>query len=276
MASPSLLFAGAVALFPYLGTSFIPEMKEGSVSPNIHRVPNISLDESIKMEMEAMRVVMGVPGVTKVVSRLGRGGSPADPVSPDEAEVIATLAPRDQMPKGLDAGDDCRRRFANDCQYVPGVNLVIAQPISDRVDEMVTGVRADVAVKLFGDDLNVLIEKANEIARVAQSVRGLRDFRVDRVGGQQYLNVVIDRQAIARQGLNASDVHDVIETAIGGKVVDRDLRGRAPLPGGRAVSRGSFATASRRFARIQLEAPRRGPACCSRTWRGSRWSKGRP
>jgi cobalt-zinc-cadmium resistance protein CzcA len=117
--------------------------------------------------------------------------------------------------------DEMRRRLA----YIPGVNLVIAQPISDRVDEMVTGVRADVAVKLFGDDLEVLIEKANEIARVAGTVRGLRDARVDKLGGQQYLNITIDRQAIARQGLNASQVHDVIETAIGGRVATEIYEG---------------------------------------------------
>ena len=93
----------------------------------------------------------------------------------------------------------------------------MAQPISDRVDEMVTGVRADVAVKIFGDDLNKLVEKANEIARVAASVRGMRDTRVDRVGGQQYLSITIDRHAIARYGLNVSDIHDIIETAIGGR-----------------------------------------------------------
>jgi len=93
----------------------------------------------------------------------------------------------------------------------------MAQPISDRVDEMVTGVRSDVAVKLFGDDLEVLKAKANDIARVAAGIRGAADVRVERVGGQQYLTVAIDRQAIARQGLNVADVNDVVETAIGGR-----------------------------------------------------------
>ncbi|MBI4891651.1 MAG: efflux RND transporter permease subunit [Acidobacteria bacterium] len=224
MAAALALFASAVLLFPYLGTSFIPEMKEGSLSPNMHRVPNISIEESIRMEMEAMRIVSEIPGVTRVVSRIGRGGSPADPVTPDEAEVIATLAPLDRRPAGWTQeaiGDEMRKRLA----HIPGVNLVIAQPISDRVDEMVTGVRADVAVKLFGDDLQLLIQKANEIARVAGTVRGLRDTKIEKLGGQQYLNVEVDRYAIARHGLNASDVHDVIETAIGGKDVTEIFEG---------------------------------------------------
>src|SRR6185503_7821883 len=99
----------------------------------------------------------------------------------------------------------------------PGINLVMSQPISERVDEMVTGVRADVAVKIFGDDLDTLIEKARAVAQVATTIPGTQDTRVDRVGGQQYLVIDIDRSAIARYGLNASDVNDTIEMAIAGK-----------------------------------------------------------
>jgi len=218
------LFIFALSLFPFLGTSFIPEMAEGSISPNIDRVPNISLDESLKMEMRAMKIISGAPDVKKVVSRLGRGESPADPAGPNETDVMASLVPYDQRKDGLTQekiAGEIRKRLA----VIPGVNLVMAQPISDRVDEMVTGVRADVAVKLFGDDLDILIEKANEIAKVAKAIRGFRDSKVDRVGGQQYLNITIDRQAIARYGLNASDVHDIIEMAIAGKAATEIYEG---------------------------------------------------
>jgi len=218
------VFGISVSLFPFLGTSFIPEMKEGTISPNIDRVPNISLEESIKGEFESQRIVREVTGLKSIVSRLGRGESPADPAGPNEGDVLASLKPIDELPKGWNqdtVANEIRRRLS----VIPGVNLVMAQPISDRVDEMVTGVRADVAVRLFGDDLDILIEKANEIAKVAGGIRGMRDTRVDRVGGQQYLNIAIDRQAIARYGLNASDVHDVIETAVGGKVVTNIYEG---------------------------------------------------
>lgn len=219
-----LLFAAAVSLFPLIGTSFIPEMKEGSISPNIDRVPNISMNESIEMEMQAMRLVSAVPGVRRVMSRLGRGESPADPAGPNEADSIVSLIPVDERPKGMTQdtiAEDIRERLS----VIPGVNMVMAQPISDRVDEMVTGVRADVAVRIFGDDLDVLVEKAAQVSQVAGSIRGMRDARVDRVGGQQYLTVKINREAIARQGLNASDVHDIIETAIGGKVATEVYEG---------------------------------------------------
>jgi len=210
------LFVGALMLFPFLGTSFIPEMQEGTLSPNADRVPNISLDESLKMEREMQRLMLQVPGVQSVVSRVGRGESPADPAGPNEADVLASLAAFDERPRGM-TQDGIAEQIRTRLTALPGINLVMSQPISDRVDEMVSGVRADVAVMLYGDDLDVLVAKANEIAKVATGIQGTQDTRVDRVGGQQYLTIDIDRGAIARYGLNASDVNDVIEMAIAGK-----------------------------------------------------------
>lgn len=219
-----LLFAGVMCLFPFLGTAFIPEMAEGTLSPNADRVPNISLDESLKMEMAMQKIMMKVSGVKGVVSRVGRGESPVDPAGPNEADVLASLVPYDERPRGRtqeNIAEEMREQLAR----IPGINLVMSQPISDRVDEMVSGVRADVAVMLFGDDLDVLVAKARQIAKVANTVRGTQDTRVDRVGGQQYLNISIDRAAIARFGLNASDVNDVIETAIAGKAATEIYEG---------------------------------------------------
>jgi cobalt-zinc-cadmium resistance protein CzcA len=219
-----LMFAGSVSLFPFLGTSFIPEMKEGSISPTVDRAPNISLDESVRMEFRMQQLMRGIPGVLSIVSTIGRGESPADPNGVNENAIITRLAPIEQMPKGWNQErimEVVRERLAR----VPGANVVMAQPISDRVDEMVTGVRADVAVKVFGDDLDVLLEKANEIAKTARKVRGTQDIKVDRLGGQQYLTVDINRQAIARYGLNVEDLHDLIETAVGGKVVTEVYEG---------------------------------------------------
>jgi cobalt-zinc-cadmium resistance protein CzcA len=187
------------------------------------RVPNISLDESVKMEMEAMKLVENIPGVQYVVSRLGRGESPVDPAGYNESDMMIQLAAFNDRP-GLtqdQIADEIRKRIST----MPGVNMVMAQPISDRVDEMVTGVRADVAVKLFGDDLDTLIRKGAEVARVASAIRGTGDIKVDRITGQQNLNITIDRQAIARQGMNASDVHDVIEAAVAGKSVTEIYEG---------------------------------------------------
>lgn len=212
------LFVGAVLLLPFLGTAFIPEMKEGSVVPAMDRVPNISLQESLRMETEAMRLVMQVPGVRSAVSGVGRGESPADPQSQNESTPIVSLKPRDQWPEGWDQ-DTIADAIRDKLKALPGVNIIMAQPISDRVDEMVTGVRADVAVKIFGDDLDLLKAKGDEIARIARMIKGASEIKVERVSGQQYLTVAIDRPTIARHGLNVGDVNDLIEAAIGGRHV---------------------------------------------------------
>jgi cobalt-zinc-cadmium resistance protein CzcA len=209
-------FALTVAIVPLLGSSFIPEMKEGSIVPALDRVPNISLDESIKLEMQANKLALSVPGVKGVVSGVGRGESPADPQGQNESTPIVSLKDRDQWPDGW-TQDNIADAIREKLKAIPGVQVVMAQPISDRVDEMVSGVRSDVAVKVFGDDLDKLRELAGEIARVAGGIGGSEDIRIERVSGQQYLSIEIDRQAIARYGLNVSDIQDVIEISIGGK-----------------------------------------------------------
>ena len=208
------LLLGSLALFPLLGKSFMPTMKEGALTPQINRVPSISLDESIRMEMAAMKTIAEVPGVRMVVSKLGRGESPADPAGPNESDPIVLLDPKSERTQD-EIDEDIRQRLSS----IPGVQIVLSQPISERVDEMVTGVRSQVAVKIFGDELNELKDVSEKVARILKSVSGSRDIRIERLSGQQALTVDIDRKAIARQGLNVADVQSIIETAIGGKDV---------------------------------------------------------
>ena len=163
-----------------------------------------------------MGIIMKVPGVKSAISGVGRGESPADPQAQNESTPIVSLKPQDDWPDGW-TQDTIASEIKKRLEVIPSAQIIMAQPISDRVDEMVTGVRSDVAVKVFGEDLDRLLEKAHQIAKVAETVTGARDIRVDRVSGQQYLSINIDRQAIARYGLNVSDVHDVIEVAIAGK-----------------------------------------------------------
>ena len=219
-----LAFAAALAVLPLLGTSFIPEMKEGSIVPSINRVPNISLEESIKLEMEALKLVLQVPGVKSAVSGVGRGESPVDPQSQNESTPVLALKPREEWPSGW-TQDTIAEEVRKVLQVIPSAQIVMAQPMSDRVDEMVTGVRSDIAVKVFGDDLDELRQKAKEVAQVANGIRGARDVRIEQTGGQQYLTIDIDRQAIARYGFNVQDVHDVIETALAGKKVTNIYEG---------------------------------------------------
>jgi cobalt-zinc-cadmium resistance protein CzcA len=207
-----LLFS--LALFPFLGTSFIPTLKEGALTPQITRVASISLDESIKMEMEAMRLIAQIPGVKSVVSKLGRGESPADPAGPNESGPIVLIDPKGGRSQDQ-IDEDIRERLA----VLPGVQIVLSQPIAERVDEMVTGVRSQLAIKIFGDDLAELKKLSEAITKVLINVAGARDIRIERLSGQQVLTLGVDRQAIARFGLNVADVNRLIETAIGGSEV---------------------------------------------------------
>ncbi|MGU3629899.1 efflux RND transporter permease subunit [Comamonas sp. C24C] len=208
------LLIGSLGLFPLLGKSFMPTMKEGALTPQINRVPSISLDESIRMEMAAMKEVAQVPGVKSVVSKLGRGESPADPAGPNESDPIVLLDPESERSQD-EIDEDIRQRLSK----IPGVQIVLSQPISERVDEMVTGVRSQLAVKVFGDELDDLKDVSEQVARILKSVSGSTDIRVERLSGQQALTVDIDRKAIARHGLNVADVQSLLESAIGGKDV---------------------------------------------------------
>jgi cobalt-zinc-cadmium resistance protein CzcA len=208
------LLVGSLGLFPFLGKSFMPTMKEGALTPQINRVPSISLDESIRMEMAAMKEVAQVPGVNSVVSKLGRGESPADPAGPNESDPIVLLDPKSERSQD-EIDEDIRQRLSK----IPGVQIVLSQPISERVDEMVTGVRSQLAVKVFGDELNELKDVSEQVARILKSVSGSTDIRIERLSGQQALTVDIDRKAIARHGLNVADVQSVLESAIGGRDV---------------------------------------------------------
>ncbi|MBX9630505.1 MAG: CusA/CzcA family heavy metal efflux RND transporter [Burkholderiales bacterium] len=230
VAVSGIAFAGSLALIPFLGTSFIPEMKEGSLVPNVIRAPNIAIEESIELEMQAMRLIREIPGVKSAVSGLGRGESPADPQAQNESSPIVSLKPRNEWPAGWDQ-DTIADAIREKLRAIPGAQIVMAQPISDRVDELVTGVRSDVAVKVFGDDMNTLKRTADEIARVAGGIRGAQDIRVERATGQQYLAIDVDRPTIARYGINVSDVHDVIEMAIGGKVATQIYEGERRFEG---------------------------------------------
>ncbi len=219
-----MLLAASIAAFPLLGTSFIPEMKEGAIVPGVNRVTNMSLEESIELETEAMRLVKEVPGVAMVVSQLGRSENPTDPQPENESTPIATVKLDSELPPGWDQ-NDVAAAIREKLQALPGVQIVMAQPISDRVDELVTGVRSDIAIKIFGDDIEVLKEKADEVVQLLGTIRGASDIRLERVSGQQYLTIQIDRKAIARHGINVADINDIIEIAIRGRVATEVYEG---------------------------------------------------
>ena len=219
------MFAASLALFPFLGGEFIPTLNEAAITPQTIRHPSISLEQSIDIEKEMQRAVMEFPEVRMVVSKIGRSELGNDPQEPNASDPVVTLKPMDEWttaatkPK-LD--DAIRKRI----EQVPGANFLLSQPIQQRVDELVSGVRAEATVKVLGEDLAVLRKTAEDIQAIMQKVRGVQDIRVEQLFGQVYLTVDIDRRKIARYGINVAHIREIITTAIGQEAATQVYEGQ--------------------------------------------------
>jgi cobalt-zinc-cadmium resistance protein CzcA len=218
------LLIGSLLLVPFLGGEFIPILEEGALTPQVLRLPDISLNNSIRVEMETQKALREFPEVLSNVAKIGRSEIAVDPMELNESDQIVSLKPRDQWTSAHDKEalvEMMRRRLAQ----IPGITVLMSQPIQERVDELISGTKSEVAIKLFGDDLETLTEEAGEIAAIMATVEGVRDIKVEQQAGQSYLTVDIDRRKIARFGINVSDIQQVVETAIGGKSATRILEG---------------------------------------------------
>ena len=224
LAGSLVILAGSLALLPFVGREFIPILQEGALTPQIVRLPSVSLPESIEMEKRTHKAMLAVPEVRQAVSKIGRGDIAYGPEEPNESDPIVTLAPSSQWRPGVSQTsitDAVRAKLAE----IPGISVLMSQPIQERVDELISGIRTECAVKIFGEDLDLLHRKADEIAALLQTIRGVKDIKVEQIAGQPYLTVDIDRQKIARYGINVADVKEIINTAIGGKVATHVYEG---------------------------------------------------
>ena len=216
---------GALALVPSLGTEFIPILNEGAVAPQTIRLPSVSLPASIEIEKRMQQAIMEFPEVEMVVSKIGRTELGNDPQEPNESDPVVRLRPLDQWTTATTM-PELMQKFRERLTSVSGASFLISQPIQQRVDELISGVRTEATVKLFGDDLEMLKNKAEEIAHVLETVRGVRDIKVEQLFGQQYLTIYIVCSKIARHGINVADVREIIATAIGGHVATRVYEGQ--------------------------------------------------
>ncbi len=216
---------GALALVPFLGTEFIPILNEGTLAPQTIRLPSVSLPASIEIEKRMQQAIMEFPEVEMVVSKIGRTELGNDPQEPNESDPVVRLRPLDQWTTAK-TRPELVQKFRERLTSVAGATFLISQPIQQRVDELISGVRTEATVKLFGEDLEILRDKAQEIAEVLETVRGVRDIKVEQLFGQPYLTIDVDRGKIARHGINVSDVREIITTAIGGEVATRVYEGQ--------------------------------------------------
>jgi cobalt-zinc-cadmium resistance protein CzcA len=218
-----ILLIGAT-IFPKLGSEFTPTLQEGSLILRLQMAPSISLTESTRLTMIAEKRLMKIPEVIGVVTRIGRGevGAHTDPVN--SAEMYIVLKPKDEW-RNNSTQSDLENIIREEFGEMPGILTNFSQPIQMTVDELLEGVRAELAIKLFGDELDVLKNKADEIAAVIRNVRGAADVQVDQVSGKPQLKIEVNRHAIARYGINLEDVQEVIRTAIGGEIAGQIFEG---------------------------------------------------
>jgi cobalt-zinc-cadmium resistance protein CzcA len=220
-----LVFGASLGVAPFMGAEFIPTLDEGSIVVMMYRVPGISVAESLHGNEIIESVLHHFPEVERVVCRTGRPEVATDPMAIDQSDVYVYLKPRDQWPVERSKEELIGAMKTALQNEAPGAAYVFSQPIQMRTSELMeAGVRSDIAVKLYGPDLEVLREKADQIARVVERVRGAGDVRAERVAGLPYLRVRVRRDAIARHGLDASNVLDTVE-AIGGKPVGQIVEG---------------------------------------------------
>jgi cobalt-zinc-cadmium resistance protein CzcA len=204
-------------IFPYLGSEFIPRLDEGSIAIEARLLPSVSLDQAIRSYTNAERVLRRFPEVTRVVTKIGRAEVATDPMGVDAGDIFIDLKPPaewttartreelySQMSEALERG-------------VPEGSFSFSQPIEMRVAELIAGVRSDLAVKLFGDDLNTLKEKAQQIADIVSRVPGAADVKVEQVSGLPLLQIKTNRAAIARYGINVEDVNNLVQSVVAGK-----------------------------------------------------------
>lgn len=218
-----LLAIGAVGL-SRLGSEFTPELQEGTLILRTTMSPSISLEKSMEVTLLIERKLMEIPEVKEVVSRIGRGelGAHTDPVN--NAETFINFKPHAQW-QTAGSQEDLEKIIREHLGEIPGVLLNFTQPIAMNIDELLEGVRAELAIKLFGADLDTLKNYADEIARIVSSVPGAEDVQPDQISGTPQLLIRIDRQAIARYGVNISEVQEVIRAAVGGVTASQILEG---------------------------------------------------
>ena len=211
------LFAASLAVFPFLGAEFIPRLDEGSLALQVQRLPSVSLTESVNIAGNVERTLVRFPEVTKVISKTGRAEVATDPMGVDLSDVYIELKPPSEWKTAHDRVSLVEKMSAALEKNVPGAVFSFSQPIELRVAELISGVRSDIAIKLFGDDLDTLKSKAEEISRVVGKVPGAEDVKVEQVSGLPQLQIKANRAAIARYGLNVEDVNDVVESLVAGK-----------------------------------------------------------
>ncbi|MCX5720546.1 MAG: CusA/CzcA family heavy metal efflux RND transporter [Nitrospirae bacterium] len=232
MARPALVVTPTVGLFvvslglsAWLGIEFVPRLDEGDMAIQLWRLPSASLSESVKGALDVERALRKFPEVVNVVTRTGSPEVATDVMGVELSDVFVILKPQQEWTTAGTREDLIAKMKPAILDAVPGVGLGFTQPIEMRFNELIAGTRSDLAVKIFGPDLEVLKQQAEAVARVLETVRGAADVKVEQVAGLPLLRVIVDREQIARYGLTADEVLTLVQTTRVGHVVGTVVQG---------------------------------------------------
>ncbi|MED5442314.1 MAG: CusA/CzcA family heavy metal efflux RND transporter [Pseudomonadota bacterium] len=228
--SAALLIVGAVILSTRLGSEFIPQLDEGDIALHALRIPGTSLQQSLDMQVLLEERLLTFPEVKTVFSRLGTPEIATDPMPPNVADTFIILKPKAQWPDPERHKADLVEQIEASVRELPGNNYEFTQPIQMRFNELISGVRADLGVKVFGDDLSQLLTAANEVAALLNSVDGSADVRVEQVTGLPVLTLHPNHQKLAAYGLTVDDIQSLLSTAVGGQQAGLIYRGDQRIP----------------------------------------------
>ncbi|MBK7949846.1 MAG: CusA/CzcA family heavy metal efflux RND transporter [Deltaproteobacteria bacterium] len=225
VAAATAAFLVSLLLFTRLGQEFAPTLAELDIALESIRIPSTSLSQSTEMQKAVELAVAEVPEVAFVFSKTGTAEMAGDPMPVNMSDGFVILKPRADWPDPSQTKEDVRRKIETRVESLVGNKFEFTQPIEMRFNELIAGVRSDVAVKVFGDDFETLLPAAERIAAVLRSTRGSSDVRTEQITGLPVISVDVDRAAIARYGLTVSDVQDVVSIAVGGRKAGQVFEG---------------------------------------------------
>jgi len=225
VATGLVLFVGALLLFLRLGQEFIPTLDEKNIAMHALRIPSTSLTQSQAMQLDVEKAISKFPQVSYVFSKTGTAEVASDPMPPNASDTFIILKPQDQWPDPKLSKAALLDQIADAVRELPGNNYEFTQPIQMRFNELLAGVRGDLAVKIFGDEFEPLLRSAGQIANVLRKTKGATDVKVEQASGLSVLDISVNKTEIARRGLHLSAVQDVIGTAIGGRAAGAVFEG---------------------------------------------------
>jgi cobalt-zinc-cadmium resistance protein CzcA len=211
------VFALAAALFMTLGQEFIPQLDEGDVAMQAIRIPSTSLDQSLDMQRRVERAISSLPEVAYIYSKTGTAEVATDPMPQNASDAFVILKPQSEWPDGVESKEDVVERIEARMGTLTGNAFEVSQPIEMRFNELIAGVRGDVAIKIFGDNMEQLERAAAQVASSINQVKGTADLRIEQTGGFPTLDVDFNRDVIARYGLSLEEVANTVAAALGGR-----------------------------------------------------------